>query len=108
MATGLSGWIRLAAAPGFAAMAVLAGLPAGGAADLLCGHGTGMGGAGGMVPMYLLMSVAHLPPWLRLLARRGRRRPATNAGPGCWQSGAARRGRAVTGEDACSRIIIAG
>jgi hypothetical protein len=67
----LTNGLRLAAAPTFSAMALLAGLPGGGAAsDLLCltaDHGSPFSG---MVPMYLLMSAFHLPPWLNLLSGR--------------------------------------
>ncbi|MFO1061791.1 MAG: hypothetical protein U1E53_33070 [Dongiaceae bacterium] len=64
-------WLCLAAAPSFAAMALLDGLGGvGGPAALLCGAGHGGAPLGGMVPMYLLMSLFHAAPWLRLLARR--------------------------------------
>jgi hypothetical protein len=33
---------------------------------MLCGATSRLGG---MVPMYLLMSAFHLPPWLKLMAR---------------------------------------
>jgi hypothetical protein len=75
LSSGLTGWLSLAAAPTFAAMAFLT---AGGAPpDMICAmHGASM--VGGMVPMYLLMSLFHAGPWLRLLAGgegsiRGRR-----------------------------------
>ena len=56
----------LAAAPVFALMALGTAL-SGGEADMLCAS---MGGSplGGMTLMYLLMSVVHLAPWLRLFA----------------------------------------
>ncbi len=61
--------LSLGAAPAFLAMAVLAWCaPA--APDLLCMAGARGVPASGMVPMYLLMSVFHLPAWLRFLARR--------------------------------------
>jgi hypothetical protein len=61
--------LSLGAAPAFLAMAVLTwSAPA--APDLLCmAGGRGLPGSG-MVPMYLLMSVVHLPAWLRFLARQ--------------------------------------
>lgn len=68
----LTNGLRLAAAPTFSVMALLAGLPSDGAAlDLLCltsDHGSPFSG---MVPMYLLMSAFHLPPWLKLLFCQG-------------------------------------
>ncbi len=58
-------WLSLAAAPAFAAMALLASTD--GHATPPCSHAEGLGW-GGMVPMYLLMAFFHLPPWLRLQA----------------------------------------
>jgi hypothetical protein len=62
-------WLSLAAAPAFAIMALLTGL-----------HGSAMPNApdmgmqdpsplAGMTPMYVLMSVFHFRPWLRLVSR---------------------------------------
>ena len=79
-ARGAAGWLSLAAAPSFALMALLTGL-AGGVPEMLCMHGVSMGGSmgpsmpgagplDGMGAMYLLMSIFHLPAWLRLIARR--------------------------------------
>jgi hypothetical protein len=59
-----TGWLGLAAAPTFAIMALTT---SGGAADLLC---AGSSPLGGMTAMYLLMSMFHLPPWLKLIAER--------------------------------------
>jgi hypothetical protein len=61
-------WLRLAATPAFAIMALLTGLMpnrmdhlhSAGIAELLTG----------MAAMYLLMSVFHLPAWLKLIAHR--------------------------------------
>lgn len=64
---GMAGWLHLAAAPTFAAMA-LATAVSGGEADVLCAA-MGASALGGMVPMYLLMSLFHAAPWLRLIAR---------------------------------------
>jgi hypothetical protein len=67
---GVADWLGLAAAPAFAIMAVLTGMSAGGAADMLCSTAREGSAWGGMVRMYLLMSAVHLAPWLRLLSGR--------------------------------------
>ena len=61
----LAEWLRLAATPTFAIMALLTSL-GGSPIDMLCtfGHGTPLSG---MVTMYLLMSAFHSPPWLSLI-----------------------------------------
>lgn len=64
-------WLSLAAAPAFAVMAVLTAAEGDGLAQRLCGGANSP--FGGMVPMYLLMSVTHSAAWLRLLDRRRRR-----------------------------------
>jgi hypothetical protein len=71
---GTAGWLCLAAAPTFALMALLTAF-GGGPADILCS--ATQGAFGGMVPMYVLMSVFHATPWLRLAAdwRKSRARP---------------------------------
>ncbi|MDV3456596.1 hypothetical protein RZN05_06330 [Sphingomonas sp. HF-S4] len=51
--------LALAATPGFAVMALLG--TQGGTVERLCGGSPWSG----MVPMYLLMSLAHAGPWLR-------------------------------------------
>ncbi|AYG62745.1 hypothetical protein QD460_02905 [Rhizobium jaguaris] len=66
-ATGISRWLPLAAAPAFAVMALLTA--ATGGEDMLCSAAHGASPLSGMVPMYLLMSVFHSAPWLRLLSR---------------------------------------
>ncbi|MDQ0393659.1 hypothetical protein [Labrys monachus] len=68
---GAADWLGLAAAPTFAIMALLAGVPGGSAPDMLCSAGEGGSPLGGMAAMYLLMSAFHAAPWLRLAARRG-------------------------------------
>ena len=63
-------WLSLAAAPTFAVMALLTGLPAGGAmAGMVCSPARELLRWDGMAAMYLLMSAFHLPPWLKLIAR---------------------------------------
>ena len=68
---GLAKWLSLAASPTFAAMAVLTSLS--NAPMVLC-SGTAGFPLSGMVPMYLLMSVFHAAPWLKLLADRSESR----------------------------------
>ncbi|HTY67740.1 MAG TPA: hypothetical protein VMH36_13890 [Alphaproteobacteria bacterium] len=62
----------LAAAPTFAAMGLLTALSGSGPQDILCGAAHGASPLSGMAAMYLLMSAAHLAPWLKLLAGRPR------------------------------------
>jgi hypothetical protein len=74
---GGSDWPGLAAAPGFAIMALLCGVSVGGKMAMICGAAQEPSWLGGMVPMYLLMSAFHSGPWLKLIAnRRNRERPA--------------------------------
>jgi hypothetical protein len=70
----LAEWLRLAATPTFAIMALLTSL-GGSSMDMLCsfGHGASLSG---MVTMYLLMSAFHSPPWLSLLCGAYPRTPA--------------------------------
>jgi hypothetical protein len=63
-------WLYLAAAPTFAIMALLTGVLGGGSPDMLCSGMQDASPLGGMVPMYLLMSAFHLPPWLKLISSR--------------------------------------
>lgn len=65
---GAADRLSLAAAPTFAAMALLTA--ASGDGDMLCSSMPGMSPLGGMVPMYVLMSAFHLAPWLKLIAGR--------------------------------------
>ncbi len=62
------GWLRLGAAPSFALMALVSGV-GGGQPDVLCSPGH-LSALSGMVVMYALMSVFHLPPWLALVSGR--------------------------------------
>jgi hypothetical protein len=65
--------LSLAAAPTFAIMALLAAVEGGNISDVLCSAAYGASPLSGMASMYVLMSVFHLAPWLRLIAnwRRG-------------------------------------
>lgn len=63
---GMADWLCLAASPVFAAMALLTSTQSG--PPMLCSMGMDSALIGGMAPMYLLMSLFHLPPWLKLIA----------------------------------------
>ena len=65
---GAAEFLSLAAAPTFAAMALLTALGGGGPLAMLCSPDASP--LTGMVPMYLLMSAFHAGPWLRLFAGR--------------------------------------
>ena len=73
---GAADWLRLSAAPTFATMALLAAC-GGDQPDMICSAVHAVSPFSGMVPMYVLMSVFHLAPWLTLLssAARGRGQP---------------------------------
>ena len=64
-------WLSLAAAPTFAMMALLARIHGDSMSDIICSAAQNASPLSGMFPMYVLMSVFHLRPWLRLLSRRG-------------------------------------
>lgn len=57
-------WLRLAAAPVFAAMALVCAIDA--PPVSMCAAGATLLPLDGMTAMYLLMSLFHLPPWLNL------------------------------------------
>jgi hypothetical protein len=71
---GASNYLRLAAAPTFAVMALLAGV-VGGPNDLLCSAAHDVSPLSGMAAMYLLMSIFHSPAWLQLIFGRRKGRP---------------------------------
>ena len=72
---GAADWLHLAAAPTFAVMAALTAVQGNGMADMMCGGAHGASPLSGMALMYLLMSVFHAAPWLKLVfSRRGRAR----------------------------------
>jgi hypothetical protein len=62
-------WLRLAAAPVFAIMALLTVVLDSGLPNALC-LAAGSVRLSGMAPMYLLMAVFHSVPWLNLISRR--------------------------------------
>jgi hypothetical protein len=70
-------WLCLAAAPTFAIMALLTAVLDAGEPDMLCSAAEHASRLSGMIPMYLLMSAFHSPPWLALISsRRGGARRA--------------------------------
>jgi hypothetical protein len=77
--------LSLAAAPTFAIVALLAGFLDGRMPDALCSATHGASPLTGMIPMYLLMSVFHSAPWLRLLTnwRGGASRKMLTNGASC-------------------------
>ena len=67
-APGAADWLRLAASPTFAIMALLTSA-SGGAADMMMRSAAhGVSPLSGMAPMYALMSAFHSAPWLRLIS----------------------------------------
>jgi len=62
-------WLRLAATPSFAIMALLTVALDSGQPNALC-LTAGSFQPGGMAPMYLLMAVFHSAPWLHLILQR--------------------------------------
>ncbi len=65
---GAAGWPCLAATPTFAIMALLTGVL--GPHHMLCSAMHDASPLSGMTPMYLLMSVFHSAPWLKLIFGR--------------------------------------
>lgn len=65
-------WLPLAASPAFGAMALWSGLNDSQPTAALCAA-AGVSPLGGMTVMYLLMSVIHLAPWLKMLSERSDR-----------------------------------
>ncbi|MBS0532464.1 MAG: hypothetical protein JSR72_00265 [Proteobacteria bacterium] len=67
-ASGIARLLGYAAMPVFALMALWTAL-SGGQGDMLCLSMQGSSPMSGMAMMYLLMSVFHAGPWLRLVQR---------------------------------------
>ncbi len=88
---GAADWLRLAAAPVFAMMALLTGALDDGAADRLCAATHHASPLSGMAPMYLLMSAVHLAPWLNLLIFRGSGAGRSRAGVRAFEPSPSRR-----------------
>lgn len=66
----VSRWLALGAAPAFAVMAVLVWTAVPGMGGMRCPAMPDHALLTGMAPMYALMSLFHMTPWLQLLARR--------------------------------------
>lgn len=66
--SGAAEGLHLMAAPTFAIMALVTGISGNGAAATLCAHDASP--LGSMAAMYVLMSMFHLTPWLKLLSKR--------------------------------------
>ena len=64
-----AGWLSLGAAPVFAVMALLTAVHGDSMPDMICSAVRDPSPLSGMVPMYVLMSVFHVTPWLKLIAR---------------------------------------
>jgi len=69
-ALGVADWVRFAAAPTFAIMALLTAVHGGGPRDTLCSAVQDASPLNGMVWMYMLMSAFHSPPWVKLIFSR--------------------------------------
>lgn len=67
----VASWLGLAASPTFALMAWIS---ANDAQAMICASGPGRLPIGGMAFMYLLMSLFHLSPWLKLASALSRQR----------------------------------
>jgi hypothetical protein len=63
-------WLRMAAAPTFAIMALLTTFPGAGPPDMLCAPVQHASPLSGMAAMYWLMSAFHAAPWLKLISSR--------------------------------------
>jgi hypothetical protein len=70
VAPGAADWLCLAATPTFAIMALLTGVFGGEQMPGMCSAGHDASALSGMAVMYLLMSVFHATPWLKLISSR--------------------------------------
>ena len=67
-ANGIAGWLSFAATPAFGIMAVYTGLF--GRTEMICSAMPDALPLNGMALMYVLMSIFHATPWVKLAARR--------------------------------------
>ena len=66
-----SSCLRLAAAPIFAIMALFTEIHGGSMPDMQCPATHDASLLTGMFPMYVIMSIFHFPPWLKLISVGG-------------------------------------
>jgi hypothetical protein len=69
---GVADWLGLAAAPTFAILALLTGVHDGDRMDMPCSAANDASPLSGMVAMYVLMSIFHSGPWLKLISGHNR------------------------------------
>src|SRR3546814_12928482 len=98
-------WLRLAAAPTFAAMALYTSVSDSGPTAMLCSVAQHPSSLSGMVPMYLLMGAFHFPPWLRLISSRRSNSADHNASA---HSAAGDRKSVVQGKSVSVRVDLGG
>ena len=67
---GVADWIALAAAPTFTVLVIFTFVLEAGPPDMLCSTTQHASPLNGMAVMYVLMSVFHSTPWLRLVSMR--------------------------------------
>jgi hypothetical protein len=72
LAAAAASWLRLAAAPSFAVMALGSGFADSGTVIPLCSVESHSAALGSMAAMYGLMSVFAMVPWLNLIVARRR------------------------------------
>jgi hypothetical protein len=67
----MAAWLAIAAAPTFAAMAIMTTFATSDSMAAMCGNDPSS--LAGMTPMYLLMSLFHSSPWLEMMGLRWKR-----------------------------------
>ena len=64
------GWLTLAASPSFALMAFVSAEQSAGPGAMICGVSLNASPFGSMTVRYVLMSVFHAAPWLKIVGSR--------------------------------------
>jgi hypothetical protein len=77
------GLLSLAPTPTFALLGLLSAAQEGSLESVICSAGHGSSMLTGMVSMYLLMSVFHSAPWIRMIAQRRRTMQRATL---CWNA----------------------